>query len=64
MEDRSNQLKEELQVSVDNYKTQLSVMSEHVASLNVMVTEKNDRIENLMCQLSLKVRGLIRFLCT
>lgn len=49
--------REELSTISQNYESQLSMMSEHVASLNEKLTLQSEEIDNLKYQLSNKVRS-------
>jgi len=49
-----DEVKEELQLTKDNYETQLSSMTEHVAGLNDKLTGQEEKIEQLNYQLSSK----------
>lgn len=48
-------LREELRVTTDNYKSQLAVMSEHVAVLNDQLALQREEIDQLTCKLNAQV---------
>lgn len=49
------ELQEELSTISQNYEVQLSMMSEHLASVNEKLTSQSEEIENLHYQLNNKV---------
>lgn len=51
-------LREELNICVKNYEQQLSVMSEHLATLNEKLMKQRDEIESLKYQKNGKLLGL------
>lgn len=54
MADHLKELQEELQTTTQNYESQLSMMSEHLANMNEKLTVQKDKIDELTYQLSNK----------
>ena len=55
MQDYVAKLQEDLQTTTQNYETQLSIMSEHLANMNDKLTVQRDEIDQLKYQMSNKV---------
>jgi protein phosphatase 1 regulatory subunit 21 len=58
MQDLATELQEDLQITTQNYETQLSIMSEHLANMNEKLTFQRDEIDQLKYQLTNKVSTL------
>ena len=56
MQDYAAKLQEDLQTTTQNYETQLSIMSEHLANMNDKLTIQRDEIDQLKYQMTNKVR--------
>lgn len=54
----SLELREELSTVSQNYEVQLSMMSDHLASVNEKLAQQSDEIDNLKYQLNNKVRSI------
>jgi protein phosphatase 1 regulatory subunit 21 len=55
MQDYAAKLQEDLQTTTQNYETQLSIMSEHLANMNDKLTVQRDEIDQLKYQMTNKV---------
>lgn len=53
----SLELREELSTVCQNYEVQLSMMSDHLASVNEKLAQQSEEIDNLKYQLNNKVRS-------
>ena len=51
---------DELQTTTKSYENHLSLMSEHIASMNDKLAQQKDEIDALKLQLNTKVRGVFR----
>jgi protein phosphatase 1 regulatory subunit 21 len=58
VQDLAAKLQEDLQITTQNYETQLSIMSEHLANMNDKLTVQRDEIDQLKYQLTNKVSTL------
>lgn len=55
IQDFAVKLQEDLQTTTQNYETQLSIMSEHLANMNDKLTIQRDEIDQLKYQMTNKV---------
>lgn len=55
MQDYAAKLQEDLQTTTQNYETQLSIMSEHLANMNDKLTIQRDEIDQLKYQMTNKL---------
>jgi len=55
MQDYVAKLQEDLQTTTQNYETQLSIMSEHLANMNDKLTIQRDEIDQLKYQMTNKL---------
>ena len=61
MQDYAAKLQEDLQTTTQNYETQLSIMSEHLANMNDKLTIQRDEIDQLKYQMTNKVSLYIHY---